>query len=162
MTDSFVEKYEQETQPVGKKLLVIDDKQTELDEHCKAMWYLGYDVQGLLVTDEMLLGGVNRAINNFKPDAILTDWEMNSYVDGLKVGEMIKMRAEYEEIPAIPVILHTAANNQWVQKNAEEWKSEYGFQAVLRKGSHCDIDEVLSEYFKAHPEVSYDRSGRQH
>jgi CheY-like chemotaxis protein len=158
MAGNFVKKYAQENQPLLKKLLVIDDEQTQLDEHCKAMWYLGYNAVPFLVTGNMTLGAVLRAIHLQKPDGILTDWQMTACVSGEQIGEMIKMGMEFGDLPAIPVILHTGADIKWVRENAEAWKNEYGLQGVFKKGSHCGVDEVFSAYFEVYPEVSYDRT----
>ena len=129
------------------KLLVIDDQPDQLALHCKKMEALGYVVKPLLWDDDARLGIVTNAVRAFKPDAVLTDWQLNPPMDGVKVAQSMKAICAAAGVTIIPVVLHTADK---VAFEREYQNLQLPLLGVVEKGRHEEIDKLLSEHFQLH------------
>jgi len=157
---SFVDAVTEERQPPRKKLLIIDDDKQQLNEFSKEMAMRGYEVIPLHIAPDMLLGMVYSALVEHKPDAVLTDFQLNLHLKGTAIGQKMVRMCDTANLPKIPVILHTSAD-ETVDLEGEKMKAEHDLLGVFKK-SHglWPVDELLQDYWSRQSAKGAARDGR--
>lgn len=142
-------------QPI--RLLLIDDDEVQLKLHARVMQKFGYDVIPLKIDSDNIIGMVKRKIDEFRPDAVLTDWQLNDHMDGALIARKMYMQAEFGKMPAIPMVLHTSNLDEY-NKNVNSRThdaSESGLLGALQKGGCEEVHALFSSYFSKHPRPDY-------
>ena len=111
-----------------KKILIVDDVQSELDWMAQYLTNAGYDIITALSGKEAI-----EKTKEIKPDIIVTDWMMPK-MGGMDICRQLRKNPETSEIP----IVACTAKNRDVDRM---WAMKQGVKAYVTKP--CTQEELV-------------------